>query len=82
MIVETLTSQLRIGREQIERWFTQNSQNNRPTFAQNLLRKTAGAGITSAELAELKQIFERQLLEQVIDWQSTIVYAIAYKEKQ
>lgn len=82
MIVETLTSQLRIGRKQIERWFTQNSQNNRPTFAQNLLRKTAGAGITPAELAELKQIFERQLLEQVIDWQSTIVYTIAYKEKQ
>jgi putative ATPase len=74
-----LTSQFRIGPEQIARWFNQNAPDNRPTFAQHLLKETSGGNITPEELSELKQLFERQLLGQVVSWESTIAYVIARK---
>jgi putative ATPase len=74
---ERLTSQFRIGPEQIARWFNQNAPGDRPTFAQHLLTETSGGNVTPEELSELKQLFERQLLGQVVSWQSTIVYVAA-----
>ncbi len=79
VMVETLTSELFIGADQLERWFALESTGRRPTFAQHLLQKAPGAGLSQAELAELKRLFERQLLAQVVAWPSTIAYALAYK---
>jgi putative ATPase len=79
VMVETLTSDLFIGADQFERWFALESTGRRPTFAQHLLQKALGAGLSQAELAELKRLFERQLLAQVIAWPSTIAYILAYK---
>jgi putative ATPase len=76
---ERLTSQFRIGPEQIARWFNQNAQGDRPTFAQRLLKETSGAGITIEESSELKRLFEHQLLGQVVSWQSTLVYVVTRK---
>lgn len=76
--VETLTSELYIGAEQLERWFAlAEGPGQRPTFAQHLLKNPAG--LTQTELAELKRIFERQLLAQVVAWPSTIAYVVARK---
>ncbi|MBN1218848.1 MAG: AAA family ATPase [Anaerolineae bacterium] len=73
LVQEPLASQRRLGSEQIERWFSQNSESDRPTFAQHLIE----AGVTAAELENLKQLLASQLLEQVVTWQSTIVYMVA-----
>ncbi|HXV42518.1 MAG TPA: AAA family ATPase [Anaerolineae bacterium] len=76
--VETLPSELYIGPEQLQRWFgLAEDPGRRPTFAQHLLKNSAG--LTQAELAELKGIFERQLLAQVVAWPSTIAYIAARK---
>jgi putative ATPase len=76
--VETLTSDLYIGPEQLQRWFSLAEEpGRRPTFAQHLLKNSAG--LTQTELAELKGIFERQLLAQVVAWPSTIAYIAARK---
>lgn len=79
MRVETFTSQLRIGPEQIDRWFSQEGQNDRPTFARHLLGKAAGPGVAPAELARLRQLFEHQLLGEVVPWHSRVAYFVALK---
>jgi putative ATPase len=83
---ETLTSELAIGAEQLERWFALESGGQRPTLAQHLLGnlpQTTGVPtetqLNQAELAELKQLFQRQLLGQVVAWPSTYAYLLAHK---
>lgn len=76
---ETVISQRRIEPEQIERWFAQETQSSRPTFAQHLLKRKPGLGITPAELADLIRIFTQQLAGQVVSWHSTIAYVAAHK---
>jgi putative ATPase len=78
-IVETMTSQVQINPDQIERWFAPPSPDQRLTFAQHLQRPAAAAGVSAAELTTLKRIFEQQLLGQVVPWQSTITYVVAYQ---
>ena len=72
--VETINSERHIETAQIQRWFDLESAGRRATLAQHLARQ----GIVPAELANLRQIFEQQLMEQVIPWQSTIVYLVAW----
>ncbi len=79
IVEERQTSELRLGTEQIERWFSQNTKSERPTFAQHLLKATDGTGVSPAELEKLKDIFENQLLGQVVTWQSTVAYVMAHK---
>jgi putative ATPase len=76
---ETIISQRRIEPEQIERWFAQGTESSRPTFAQHLLTRKPGLGITPSELADLKRIFTQQLAGQVVSWHSTIAYVAARK---
>lgn len=80
VMVETAAADMRLGQEQIDRWFATVPAGSRPTFAQHLLgaNNTQG-GINPAELAELKRLFERQLLDQVVPWQSTVAYVQARK---
>lgn len=75
IFTETTTAAWRINAQQIERWFSLDSPNTRPTLAQHL----ADSGLSQAELADLKGIFQQQLLEQVVAWQSCIAYLIAHK---
>jgi putative ATPase len=75
IVEETLTSQLRLDPAQIERWFSQNDQTDRPTFAQHLLNNS----VVPAELEQLKDVFESQLLGQVVTWQSKVVYVVAHQ---
>ena len=74
---ETVSAPLRVGAGQVERWFAVDSNNGRPTYAWRLLN--ASNGLTKEELAQLKQIFQRQLVGQVVSWQSTVVYVVAVK---
>ena len=75
--IETVAADMRLGQEQIERWFATSPAGSRPTFAQHLLQANTHGGINPAELAELKRLFERQLLDQVVPWQSTVAYVQA-----
>lgn len=85
--VETLTSELAIGAEQLERWFALTpGPGRRPTFAQHLLGTVPETSVTQEviwlnqnELAELRRLFERQLLGQVVPWPSTIAYLLGHK---
>ncbi len=79
IIIETSVSEWRISAGQIERWFGQESQGNRPTFAQHLLKKGDGIGVDLSELETLKTVFQRQLAEKAAPWQSSIAYLVAYK---
>ena len=71
--VETAGSERHIGAEQLARWFSHESTDSRPTLAQHLARQ----GVNPAELAQLKRIFEQQLLKQVVPWHSTMAYLVA-----
>jgi putative ATPase len=77
--VDLLTSEMRLGQEQIERWFTTRPEGDRPSFAQHLLKGDKPGALTPAELAELKQLFERQLLNRVVAWDSAVAYVLAGK---
>jgi putative ATPase len=86
LLVETLQSEMYLGPEQLERWFSLESRGTRPTFAQHLLGATqdkqpapVAPHLSQAELTELRRLFERQLLAQVISWPSTMAYILAYK---
>ncbi len=75
LIAEKSATEMHLGAEQINRWFAPTAEaGRRPTFAQHLLGQ-----LSPAELADLKRLFERQLLGQVIAWNSTVVYVAAYK---
>jgi putative ATPase len=69
----------RMGVNQIERWFDLEPHGNRPTYAQHLLKKGSDTRLDRSELETLKSIFQRQLADEVVSWQSTIVYLIGYK---
>jgi putative ATPase len=77
LIVETTTAEWRIGTAQIERWFNLRPEGNRPSFAQHLTHPKSGPGINSLELEELKKVFQYQLAEKVVPWQSVVVYLVA-----
>jgi putative ATPase len=87
LVVEMLMSELTVGPEQIERWFSLAvTPGRRPTFAQHLLGHLPEtkplqreAHLNQAELADLKRLFERQLLGQTVPWPSTIAYLLARK---
>lgn len=81
MTVETLTSELTIGTDQLERWFAlTEGPGRRPTFARHLLHN-GPEPLNPAELSEVKRLFERQLLGQTVAWPTTIAYLAAHKTK-
>ncbi len=72
---EMTTAQQAINSGQLERWFSLEITGDRPTFAQHLADKT----MTPQEIGQLKRIFEQQLAEQVVTWQSAVVYVTGRK---
>ncbi|MFQ5611434.1 MAG: AAA family ATPase [Anaerolineae bacterium] len=65
----TQVAEVRLGIEQLARWFAAASEADRPTFAQHLLQR-----ITPDELAAVQRLFEGQLLQQMVEWKSKIAY--------
>ncbi|MEW5960732.1 MAG: AAA family ATPase [Chloroflexota bacterium] len=68
--VETVTAERQLGADQIQRWFAPDGRPGRPTLAQHL----AGQGLAPDQTAQLRRVFERQLLGQVVPWRTTIAY--------
>jgi putative ATPase len=76
IIKEIAASNWRIGPRQIERWFDAASPDPRPSFAQHLLTRDDGIGLTVAEVERVKKTFQQQLANHVVSWQSTIAYLV------
>ena len=70
--VETVTTQRQIGAEHLVRWFSTDSDRQRPTYAQHV-RKTLSAD----ELAQVQALFEAQLRDRAVVWSSQIAYLAA-----
>jgi hypothetical protein len=70
--VESVTTQRHIGAEHLVRWFSTDSDRQRPTYAQHV-RKT----LSVDELAQVQALFEAQLREQSVNWSSQIAYLSA-----
>ena len=73
--VEQNVAQLRINPEHIDRWFNVDSQGQRRTFAQHLLHHPT-AGLSQPEISELRTIFERQMVGQMVAWGSRMAYVV------
>jgi putative ATPase len=61
---ETLISPAAIGR-----WFAENPDRERPSYAQHLLDR-----ITAEDLAEVRALFQRQLAGQAVTWRTRIAF--------
>ncbi len=72
--VETDTSQTRVTPALLERWFAVKTEGRRFTYAQHLLRH-----LSVAELAAVRRIFETQLAQQVISWQTRVAFVAAQR---
>lgn len=72
--VEDQVSERRITTATLDRWFSTEPSADRPTFAQHLLRR-----ISLDELAQVQALFQRQLINQVVDWEARIAFVIARK---
>ncbi len=67
--VETPAADVHLTPALLARWFEPDGEDERPTYAQHLLRH-----ITPDELAAVRRLFERQLLNQVIPWRTQVVF--------
>ncbi|MCB0162983.1 MAG: AAA family ATPase [Anaerolineae bacterium] len=76
LFVERTTAEWRIDMGQIDRWFNVEAQSKRPTFAQFLSTPKTSSGLTATELDRLKTLFQQQLANTVVSWQSTIAYIV------
>ncbi len=72
--IEDQVSERRITAATLDRWFSTEPSADRPTFAQHLLRR-----ISLDELAQVQALFQRQLINQVVDWEARIAFVIARK---
>jgi putative ATPase len=55
------------------RWFSRSGERLRPSYADHLLTQ-----LTAEELQGVERCFRRQLLDQVVPWQVTLVYITAH----
>jgi putative ATPase len=62
----------RIPAAQLDRWFALPVASGSPSYAGRLL-----AHLTAAELERVSACFRRQLLDQIVSWQTTLVYVTA-----
>ena len=56
----------------LARWFSRSAEGSRPSYAGHLL-----SHLTEEELRRVETCFRRQLLDQIVTWQITLVYIIA-----
>ena len=72
----TSVSTLRPGAGQLARWFALEATEGRPTYAQRLLQY-----ISQDELALVRKLFERALLNQSVAWQTQHVHLVGSREE-
>lgn len=78
IIVETIPAQWQVEQDLIERWFKVDTNSQRPTFAQHLRHPLEGKGVNELELKQLKALFQRQLTEKTVQWQTHLAYIVAH----
>jgi putative ATPase len=69
---ERETTERRITRAELERWFAPEGRGDRASYAGHLLR-----AITPDELMRVQALYADQLCDQVVPWQSTTLYLAA-----
>ncbi|MFQ5577417.1 MAG: AAA family ATPase [Anaerolineae bacterium] len=72
VVEETQTTHMRLDRRHIERWFGAPAEQERPTLAEHLRQH-----MSAAELARVRQLFEEQLLNRVVSWQTRLAFCAA-----
>ena len=74
---ETETSQLQVTSALLERWFAAKGEGARPSYAQHLRRR-----LSPAELRAIRALFEGQLLNQAVPWQTHVAFLFGAKERE
>ena len=69
---ETHTAELNVTRGHISRWFGAAIAGERQTYAQHLSKQ-----LSTGEIEKLKALFERQLLNQSVKWESRTLFVLA-----
>jgi putative ATPase len=70
--LEKQIARQRIGPEQLARWFGE-SGDGRPSYGERLKE----GGIRPKDIERVEALYRRQLLEQMVDWETTILLCIA-----
>ena len=70
--LEKQVARQRIGPEQLARWFGE-SGDGKPTYSERLKE----GGIRPKDIERVEALYRRQLLEQMVDWETTILLCIA-----
>ncbi|MEM7117687.1 MAG: hypothetical protein AAF614_34965 [Chloroflexota bacterium] len=75
--LEEQTEQRRVTAAQLERWFGEGAKgkrgNGRLTYRQRLHK----VGLTAAEMQQVEKLYRRQLQQQLVAWQTTLLYLVA-----
>ncbi len=74
LYLERETSQRHLTEEQLDRWFDLDDQKSeRLSYGRRLL----AAGITREEILDLAGFYKRQLMNQIVEWETAVAYLIA-----
>lgn len=71
--VESQVEERRITAAHLSRWFGEGGENGRPSYGQRL----AAAGLSTIETEQVAAFYRRQLLDQMVDWRTTLAYVLA-----
>ncbi len=74
---ERETTERRITRAELDRWFAPEGRGDRDSYAGRLLR-----AITPDELMRVQVLYTDQLCDQAVPWQSTMLYLAARSSRQ
>lgn len=69
---ETQVAEMFVGAATLDRWLDVETERERPSYAQHLLRV-----ISAEELAEVKRLLRRQLAGQTVSWQTQLAFVVA-----
>jgi len=69
---DTQTEERRITAAHLERWLTVSAERERPSYASRLLTH-----LSAAEVQHVNRCLRRQLLDQIVPWQTRLVYITA-----
>jgi putative ATPase len=69
VLEEVQEAEMLISPATVERWFEMDPEQDRPSYAQHLLRQ-----ITANELVEVAALFQRQLAGQAVAWRTCIAF--------
>ncbi len=74
---ERETTERRITRAELDRWFAPEERGDRVSYAGHLRR-----AITADELMRVQALYTDQLCDQVVPWQSTVLYLVARSSRK